>query len=928
MPKTMRGVRDHPTRAGLTIERRFSTAGVSPFDEVEWERRTAEIVDENGQVIFRQEDCEFPKAWSLLATNVVASRYFAADTGGGRREHSVRQLIHRVTRTIADWGKADSVFAAADDAERFYDELTWLCLHQYGAFNSPVWFNLGLGPQYGLTGERCEYHWDKAAQAVVKTHSTYEHPQVAACFIQAVADDMESIMRLAASEAMVFKYGSGTGSDLSALRGKGEPLSGGGQASGPVSFMRIYDQVAAVVRSGGKKRRAAKMQTLRIDHPDIVEFIQCKAKEERKAKVLIANGYEANFNGEAYSSVLFQNSNLSVRVTDEFMHAVETGGSWHTRRVTDGRVAETYQARDLLRLMAEAAWECGDPGIQYDTTINRWHTVPTSGRINSSNPCSEFLFLDDTACNLASLNLLRFRRADGSFDVEGFRHAVHIFFIAQEILVDNASYPTEQIALNSHRFRPLGLGYANLGALLMASGLPYDSDPARDTAAAITALLTGQAYLTSAQLAAHLGPFPGFAENREPMLRVMAMHRDAVEQLAPGPLRAAAAEVWRECLEVGRQHGYRNAQASVIAPTGTISFLMDCDTTGIEPDIALVKYKQLAGRGLLKIVNQTVPLALQTLGYDEAERLRITEYVNQHETVEGAPDLKPEHLPVFDCAFRAPGSQRSIAPAAHLKMMAAVQPFVSGAISKTVNLPHDTTPEQIMDVYRDGWRMGLKAVAIYRDSSKQSQPVTTGKGQAAPLAAPGFPQKRRLPDTRKSITHKFEIAGHKGYITVGLYEDGTPGEVFIIMAKEGSTIGGLMDAFGTAISVGLQYGVPLEDLVKKFVHVRFEPSGVMTNPEIPIAQSIVDYIFRWLGNQFVPGFREAYARGDADGPAALGEPPTRADGLLLAAAPARPDQHFAYYQSDAPACDFCGAITVRSGNCYRCHNCGNSLGCS
>jgi ribonucleoside-diphosphate reductase alpha chain len=924
---------------GLTIERRFSTAGSDPFDEVEWEARVAEIRDADGQVVFRQEDCAFPRGWSLLATNVVASRYFSTDTGAGGRENSIRQLIHRVTRTIADWGRDDGLFATEADAGRFHDELTWLCLHQYGAFNSPVWFNVGLYQQYGLRGESLSYHWDRTRQAVVPSTSAYEYPQASACFILAVADNMPSIMRLAASEAMVFKYGSGCGTDLSPLRARGEPLSGRGQATGPVSFMRIYDQVAAVVRSGGQRRRAAKMQSLNIQHPDIVEFITCKAREEQKARILIEHGFEADFNGEAYGTILYQNANLSVRVSDAFMQAVEHDESWDTRRITDSAVAQTYQARDLLRQIAECAHQCGDPGLQYDTTINRWHTCPNSGRINASNPCSEFMFLDDTACNLASLNLLRFRRPDGSFDVDQFRHAAHLFLIAQEILVDHASYPTGEVALNSHRFRPLGLGYANLGALLMSLGLPYDSPAARDMAAGLTALLTGQAYLTSAQLAACLGPFEGFAANREPMLQVLGQHAGAVQQIGPAcqaALHAAAVDVWNQCLEQGRQHGFRNAQATVLAPTGTIAFLMDCDTTGVEPDIALVKFKQLAGRGVLRMVNNTVPLALETLGYDEPARTRILDHLHEHQRIEGAPGLKPEHLPVFDCAFRAPGSERFLSPQAHLKMLVAVQPFVSGAISKTINLPHDTTPEQIMDIYRDSWRLGLKAVAVYRDGSKSSQPVHTGrndehktmKDESRTEPRSSF-RKRRLPDTRRSITHKFDIQGHKGYVTVGLYEDGTPGEVFIIMAKEGSTIGGLMDAFGIAISVGLQYGVPLEDLVHKFVHTRFEPSGFTKNPDIPIAKSIVDYIFRWLGSQFVPGFRATAKANTNETLPSTDEQTSGTNPLLdLEHAPRRLSAQMAQFQSDAPACDFCGAITVRTGSCYRCQNCGNSLGCS
>lgn len=925
----------------LRLQRRFTSAGQDVFASVEWERRRAEIRDENGQVIFAQDDCEFPSFWSQLATDVVASRYFAP-VADGQREHSVRQLIHRVTRTIADWGLQDGVFASREDAQIFYDELTWLILHQYGTFNSPVWFNVGLYQQYGLRGECCQYYWDARAGRVLQAESAYEYPQASACFIQSIRDDMGAIMDLAASEARVFKFGSGTGTDLSPLRAKGEPLSGGGQASGPVSFMRIYDQVAAVVRSGGKKRRAAKMQSLRVDHPDIVEFIWCKAREERKARILLSHHYDDHFEGDVYNYILFQNSNLSVRVTDDFMQAVESDGLWQTRWVRSGQPARTYKARELLQQMAQAAWECGDPGLQYHDTINRWHTCPQAGPINASNPCSEFMFLDDTACNLASLNLLRFRRQTRNagllpLEWDDFAHAVRLFFIAQEILVDRSSYPTEAIARNSHTFRPLGLGYANLGALLMTLGLPYDAEEARAAAALLTAFMTGCAYSTSAELAQVRGPFEGFADNREPMLAVMEQHAQAVGSIPDHwpQDKQHVAGVWQRCLELGRQYGYRNAQATVLAPTGTIAFMMDCDTTGIEPDIALVKYKRLAGGGLLKIVNRSVPAALAALGYDAEQQKAILEYLERHERIEDAPGLRPEHVPVFDCAFHAPGGSRAVRPEGHLLMVAAVQPFLSGAVSKTINVPNRTTPEQIMQVFLDAWKLGLKAVSVYRDGSKAVQPLATKRPTQAAIVAQ--PQKRRLPDTRRSITHKFEIQGHKGYITVGLYEDGTPGEIFITMAKEGSTIGGLMDAFGIALSVGLQYGVPLEELVRKFVHVRFEPSGFTSNPDIPIAKSIVDYIFRWLGRQFVPGFKEEEDRSRSGSAEPL---PASASGRALpqpdgaggqdqgTTVPSDRLRQVAYYQSDAPACDFCGALTVRSGTCYRCMNCGNSLGCS
>lgn len=957
----------HEPRAGMRVESLFCPADVhDPFETVEWELRSAAIKDENGDVLFEQTDCEIPASWSQLATNVVVSKYFYGENGTRERERSVRDLIHRVTRTIADWGRQDGYFASEADSERFYRELTWLCLHQHGSFNSPVWFNVGLYHQYGITGDKCTWHYDVETHRLVQPDNPYEYPQASACFIQSVEDNMEDIMRLASSEAMLFKFGSGTGTDLSTIRSCREKLAGGGRPSGPLSFMRVYDQIAAVVKSGGKTRRAAKMQSLKIWHPDILEFIECKWKEEQKAHTLIASGkYEANFNGEAYSSILFQNANLSVRVTDEFMDTAQRNGTWTTRWVTGNARGEppTYEARHLLNRMAECAWACGDPGVQYDTTVNRWHTCPNSGRINASNPCSEYMFLDNSACNLASINLMKFRQPDGMFDVERFKAACRLFFVAQEILVDHASYPTGPIAENSHLYRPLGLGYSNLGSLLMASGLPYDSDAAYGVCGSITALLHGAANLASAEMAGIVGPFEAFADNREPMLRVMQMHRDAVEKIndaGPRYLKDAARKLWEQVLVAGRRHGFRNAQATVLAPTGTISFMMDCDTTGIEPDIALVKYKQLAGGGMLKIVNTTVPLALRSLGCDERQVEAILKYVDAHDTIEGAPELKDEFLPVFDCAFKPAKGSRSIAWRAHIRMMAAAQPFLSGAISKTVNMPTETTAEDIADAYVWGWKMGLKALAIYRDGSKQSQPLSTQNGSdKAKKEAAARPRRERLPDTRQSLTHKFNVGGHEGYINVGLYPDGRPGELFITMAKEGSTVGGLMDCFGTAISICLQYGVPLEVLVKKFSHTRFEPMGHTTNREVRIASSLVDYIFRWLGLTFLDEGREsrnglpASDKPGAAGPDAAGHrlAPEKSNGHTAAAGNGsnngqgragrkgeletleRPgvvvqSEQFARFQSDAPACDNCGAITVRNGNCYLCHNCGNSMGCS
>ncbi|TWU13737.1 Vitamin B12-dependent ribonucleotide reductase [Symmachiella macrocystis] len=954
-----------PTSMKVATTPSFCPAGTDPFDTVEWEHRSAHIKDENGNVLFEQTDCEVPAGWSSLATNVVVSKYFFGEPGTPERENSVRQLIHRVSRTITDWGIRDGYFASSEDGEIYYRDLTWLLLHQHGSFNSPVWFNVGLYHQYGVKGCRGNYRWDVETNSIKRPDTPYEYPQGSACFIQSVDDNMEDIMRLATSEAMLFKFGSGTGTDLSTIRSAREKLTGGGIPSGPLSFMRVYDQIAAVVKSGGKTRRAAKMQSLKDWHPDILEFIEAKAKEERKARTLIESGeYESNFNGEAYSSIMFQNANLSVRTSDAFMEAATNGKKWQTHWVTDeNQPGPEYEAKDVLRAMAEGTWYCGDPGVQYDTTINQWHTCPNSGPINASNPCSEYMFLDDTACNLSSLNLMKYQNADATFDVDRFRRASAIFITAQEILVDHASYPTPAIAENSHMYRPLGLGYANLGSLLMSMGIPYDSETGRGICGSLTALLNGQAYLTSSQIASNIGTFAGYHENRESMLNVMQMHRDAVEKIdpqCPVYLRDAAREVWNDCLTSGRQHGYRNAQATVLAPTGTIAFMMDCDTTGIEPDIALVKYKQLAGGGMMKIINRTVPMALRSLGYDGAAIDGICKHIEEFDTIEGAADIKEEHLPVFDCAFKALKGERSISWRGHVGMMAAAQPFLSGAISKTVNMPENSTVEDIEEAYVEGWRLGLKALAIYRDGSKKSQPLNTSKNgddskkQAPQVAAPA---RRRLPSTRNSLTHKFSVGGHEGYITVGLFEDGTPGELFINMAKEGSTIGGLMDVIGTETSMGLQYGVPLEVFVNKFSHSRFEPAGWTNNPDIPNAKSVVDYIFRWLGMEFLTGYREANAPqreepeevpSQATAVAATAEtatvatpevlPDTPANGhstnvtkqdmVQLEDTPAARSELFAKYQSDAPACDNCGAITVRNGNCYLCHNCGNSMGCS
>jgi ribonucleoside-diphosphate reductase alpha chain len=834
---------------GLHFPRRWTRPGVHPYDEIAWETRTAAIGNEKGVNVFEQKDVEVPAFWSQLATNVVVSKYFRGHLNTPDRETSVRQLIDRVANTITAWAESQHYFATDEDLRTFQAELTHLLVHQKMSFNSPVWFNVGVEAK----------------------------PQCSACFINSVQDTMSSIMDLAKTEAMLFKFGSGAGSNLSTIRSSREKMSGGGTASGPVSFMRGYDAFAGVVKSGGKTRRAAKMVILDIGHPDIEDFINSKLKEEKKAWALIEAGYDASFTGEAYGSIAFQNANHSVRVTDDFMRAVASDGSWTTHAVVDGRPMDTFRARKLFREMADAAWVCGDPGIQYDTTINDWNPVSNSARQYATNPCSEFSFLNDTSCNLASLNLMKFVRDDGEFDVEGFRYASRLTITAQEILVDNAGYPTPAITDNSHLYRPLGLGYANLGALLMNRGLAYDSSEGQAYAGAITSVMTAEAYRQSAIIARdHGGPFAEYRKNEKPFLRVIEKHRDAAhgipdKQSVPADLHRAARDIWDETLILGQANGFRNAQTTLLAPTGTIAFMMDCDTTGIEPDIALVKYKKLVGEGFLKIVNQTVPGALRKLGYTSEQVDAIVAYVNDRETIEGAPELKPEHLSVFDCAFKPMNGTRSIHYMGHLRMMSAVQPFLSGAISKTVNMPEAATPDEIETVYLEGWRMGLKAIAIYRDNSKRSQPLMTGKKKdkdgaedavavaaaaaAALVAATPVepkPYRRRLPAERTAITHKFDISGHEGYITVGLYPDGQPGEIFLKMAKEGSTISGLMDTFATTVSVALQYGVPLHDLVHKFAHVRFEPSGFTANPEIPIAKSIVDYIFRWMGSRFLP----------------------------------------------------------------------------
>ena len=898
---------DHSIRAkGLEFQRYFTKPGVHPFDEIEWELRTAIISNEKGEKIFEQKDVEIPKQWSMTATNVVVSKYFHGKLGTPERERSVKQLVERVARTIYRWGLDGGYFASEDDADIFHDELTYLLVNQFMSFNSPVWFNVG----------------------------NEEHPQCSACFINSVQDSMESILVLARTEGMLFKWGSGTGSNLSTLRSSKESLAGGGTASGPVSFMKGYDAFAGVIKSGGKTRRAAKMVILNADHPDILDFINCKADEEKKAWSLIEAGYDGGFNvtGGAYDSVAYQNANHSVRVTDDFMKAFLEDKEWSTKAVTTGKPIEKYRTSDMMRQISEAAWICGDPGMQYHTTINNWHTCPNTAPINASNPCSEYMFLDDTACNLASLNLMKFRREDGEFEVDSFKKAIQVTITAKEIEVDNASYPTPAITQNSFDYRPLGLGYANLGALLMARGLAYDSNEGRSFAAAITSLMCGEAYRQSAVIAGVKGPFRGFSINREPMLQVMKKHGIHAERidktLVPEDLWLSSNDVWKDVVRIGSQNGIRNSQATVLAPTGTIGFMMDCDTTGVEPDIALVKYKKLVGGGLMKIVNQTVPEALQKLGYDDEQIEHIVAYIDKNDTIEGAPHLREEHLTVFDCAFKPAKGQRSIQYMGHIKMMAAVQPFLSGAISKTVNMPTEITADEIQQAYIEAWKLGLKAIAVYRDGCKRTQPLSTSleatrKENKTQLA------RRRLPDERQSITHKFSIAGHEGYITVGMFEDGMPGEVFITMSKEGSTISGLMDSFATSISIALQYGVPLKVLVDKFSHARYEPSGFTNNPEIPIAKSISDYIFRWLGLKFLP---------KEEGPATV----VSDSGIeMTRATPVRTEAHASKVsaiernekvvfqtQADAPPCHECGSIMIRSGSCYKCLQCGATSGCS
>src|SRR5690242_16528629 len=974
---------------GLAFRRFFTKPGVSPYDEVEWDLRLAQITDAQGNVIFEQKDVEVPKDWSMTATNIVASKYLHGTLGTCERETGVRQLVSRVAETIRDWGLAQGYFRTPEDGAAFHNELVHILVRQYAAFNSPVWFNVGCD-RIEPNSDGRNWHWNPQTQQVEFGVTGYSKPQCSACFINSVKDSLDSILTLAKTEGMLFKWGSGTGTNLSPLRGSTETLSGGGTASGPLSFMKGFDAFAGVIKSGGKTRRAAKMVILNVDHPDIIEFIECKQKEEAKAHALVSQGYDGSSpDSDAYSSIFFQNANNSVRVTDDFMYAVVRDTDFSTKTVTDGSVSKTYKAKDLLHKISEATWHCGDPGMQYDTTVNRWHTSKNTARINASNPCSEYMFLDDSACNLASLNLLKFA-PNGTFDVEASRHAVDVLITAQEILVDNAGYPTEAIARNSHDYRPLGLGYANLGALLMASGLPYDSDAGRDYAACVTAIMCGQAYLQSSKIAELCEPLtpateptkkglsdnnlaaaampgaacPGWYINREPFLDVIRMHRASVNNInksnVPASLYEGSKQCWDEALAHGEKFGYRNSQVTVLAPTGTIGFMMDCDTTGIEPDLALVKYKKLVGGGMIKIVNQTVPTALFKLGYTHEQANAIVSYIDATGTIEGAPLVKDEHLPVFDCSFKPAKGTRSIHYTGHLRMMAAAQPFISGAISKTVNLPENATIEDISDAYLQAWKLGLKAVAIYRDGCKKSQPLSAAgtktasseKSSAAgvlplveeeDLNAPPRAVRHKLQEERASITHKFKVGDHEGYITVGLYPNGSVGELFITMAKEGSTVSGLMDSFALAVSIALQHGVPLKLFCEKFAHTRFEPSGWTGNPDIGFAKSIMDYIFRWLQLRFLTGqqgmlFENLRLRTPGAGPQASG-----ADEVSGSAAsdqrsevrgPTPGSVHAADALAglidlgDAPTCSFCGSIMTRNGSCYRCGSCGSTSGCS
>src|SRR6202451_4057421 len=964
---------------GLTFRRLFTKLGVSPYDEIEWELRLAQITDSQGGILFEQKDVEVPKDWSMTATNIVASKYLHGTVGTPERETGVRQLVSRVAETIRDWGLSQGYFKTPEDGATFHDELAHILLRQYAAFNSPVWFNVGCD-RIEPNSDATNWHWNPALGRVEFSVVGYKAPQCSACFINSVKDSLDSILTLAKTEGMLFKWGSGTGTNLSPLRSSIEVLSGGGTASGPLSFMKGFDAFAGVIKSGDTPRRAAKMVILNIDHPDIVDFIECKSKEEAKAHALVLQGYDGSHpDSDAYSSIFFQNANNSVRVTDDFMIAVMRDTEFSTKAIVDGRVVTTYKAKDLMQKISEATWSCGDTGMQYATPVNPWHTSKNTARINASNPCSEYMFLDDSACNLASLNLLKFA-PNGTFDVEAYRHAVDVLITAQEILVDNAGYPTEMIGKNSHDYRPLGLGYANLGALLMAAGLPYDSDAGRDFAACVTAIMCGEAYLQSSRIAEQCEPLtpasetgatrlgipdaasmpgaacPGWYINREPFLDVIRMHRASVNNInktnVPITLYESSKQCWDEALAHGEKHGYRNSQVTVLAPTGTIGFMMDCDTTGVEPDLALVKYKKLVGGGMIKIVNQTVPTALFKLGYNHDQADAIVSYIDATGTIEGAPHIKDDHLAVFDCSFKPAKGTRSIAYMGHLRMMAAAQPFISGAISKTVNLPENSSVEDIMEAYLQAWKLGLKAVAVYRDGCKKSQPLSAAGTKTAnsskddariasaqhieeeEMNAPPRAVRHKVQEERASITHKFKVGDHEGYITVGLYPNGEPGELFITMAKEGSTVSGLMDSFALAVSIALQHGVPLKLFCEKFAHTRFEPSGWSGNPDLGYAKSIMDYIFRWLQLRFLTGQQQMLfenlrlrSAGSAPGPEGIGDANASGDKARTDNREVRAGSGSIHAADalaglidlgDAPSCSFCGSIMTRNGSCYRC----------
>lgn len=939
--------------SGVSIERLFTKVGVDPLDEVAWAQRSSLITGPDGSVVFSMNGIEAPEGWSQLAVDIVASKYFrkaGINGNASQGEDSVRQVVRRIVRTIRNSGEEQGgYFATPEDADAFEAELSYLLVNQYGAFNSPVWFNCGLWHEYDITGSGGNWAWNqKAAEyndanrgdhavpledEYLETQNAYERPQCSACFIQSVDDDLMSIFELIKNEARLFKQGSGTGTNFSSLRGAKELLSGGGTSSGLMSWLKVGDTGGGSIKSGGTTRRAAKMVCLDMDHPDIEDFINWKAKEEKKAMALIAAGYSGGMDGEAYTTVSGQNSNNSVRVSDAFMAAVAGDADWSTVARTTGAPWKTYKAKDLWRQVAEAAWHCADPGVQYDSTINKWHTCPNTARINASNPCSEYMFLDDSACNLASLNLTKFLSQDGSFVIPAFRHAVRLLIIAQDILVDLSSYPTKPIARNSHDYRPLGLGYANLGTLLMLQGVPYDSDAGRSAAGAITALMTGCAYLASSELAATKGAFNGFARNRDPMLIVIDRHMCLAvdgEKSTQGQrtwysrIWSAACRDWEDGQRPGHDHGYRNAQVTVLAPTGTIGLLMDCDTTGVEPDFALVKFKKLAGGGTIKMVNQSVGRALFKRGYSLPAVTKILKYLEENDTLEGGPIL-PADLPVFDCANRqGKNGKRFLAPMAHLKMMAAAQPFLSGAISKTVNLPNEATVDEVQEIYEEGWKLGLKAIALYRDGCKSSQPLTTKDD------SPGVPKtievvypsgtRRRLPKRRGGFTQEARVGGHKIFLRTGEYEDGSLGEIFIDMHKEGAAFRSVMNCLAMAISLGLQYGVPLDEYVEQFTFTRFEPQGLVEDHDnIKMATSIIDYIFRALGIEYLNRYDLAHVKPEESttmGPADA----ERHENAL--------DAHLAGLMGDAPLCDVCGHITVRNGACYKCVNCGNSMGCS